>query len=79
MSRRDMQEKKAMSKQEQHDLTEQVHRLDFAAAVRREQEQIALRQGVQAMPLWLFAVIWTAIGAILFGGGLFVGWLEWHR
>jgi hypothetical protein len=25
------------------------------------------------MPLWLHALIWMAIGAVLFGGGLFAG------
>ena len=71
---------KAMSKQTQPDLIEQVHRLDFAAAVRREQDQ-ALRQrvSVQATPLWLLALIWIAIGVILFGSGVFVGWLAWHH
>ena len=71
---------KAMREQEQPDLIEQVHRLDFAAAVRREQDQ-ALRQqvSVQATPLWLLALIWIAIGAILFGSGVFVGWLAWHH
>jgi hypothetical protein len=71
---------KAMSKQPQPDLIEQVHRLDFAAAVRREQDQ-ALRQrvSVQATPLWLLALIWIAIGVILFGSGVFVGWLAWHH
>jgi hypothetical protein len=68
------------SKQAKPDLIEQVHRLDFAAAVRREQDQ-ALQQQVsaQAMPLWLLALIWIAIGVILFGSGVFVGWLAWHH
>jgi len=69
-----------MSKRAQPDLIEQVHRLDFAAAVRREQDQALLRQvNVQAMPLWLLVLNWIAIGAILFGGGVFVGWLAWHH
>ena len=69
-----------MSEREQPGLIEQVRRLNFEAAVRREQDQ-ALRQqvSVQAMPLWLLALIWIAIGAILFGSGLFVGWLAWHH
>jgi hypothetical protein len=69
-----------MNRQDETDhLTEQVHRLDFAAAVRREQDQ-ALRPQVsaQALPLWLLALIWIAIGVILFGSGVFVGWLAWH-
>jgi hypothetical protein len=75
-----MQREKAMSEEEQPDLVGRAHRLDFAAAVRREQEQ-ALRQqvSVRAMPLWLLALIWIAIGAILFGSGVFVGWLAWHH
>jgi len=60
-------------------LTEQVHRLDFAAALRREEEQMALRRPETPMPLWLLALIWMAIGAALFGGGMFAGWLVWHR
>ena len=69
-----------MSEREQPGLIERVRRLNFEAAVRREQDQ-ALRQqvSVQAMPLWLLALIWIAIGAILFGSGLFVGWLAWHH
>jgi hypothetical protein len=75
-----MQGEKAMSEEEQPDLISRAHRLDFAAAVRREHEQ-ALRQqiSVRAMPLWLLALIWAAIGAILFGSGVFVGWLAWHH
>lgn len=70
----------AMSEREQPDLADQVQRLDFAAALRHEQEQ-AFQQpsGVQVMPLWLLAMIWMAIGAVLFGGGLFVGWVTWHH
>ncbi len=69
-----------MSKRAQPDLIEQVHRLDFAAAVRREQDQALLRQvNVQAMPPWLLVLNWIAIGAILFGGCVFVGWLAWHH
>ncbi len=71
---------KAMSKHIQPDLIEQVRRLDFAAAVRREQDQALLQQvKVQAMPLWLLVLNWIAIGAILFGGCLFVGWLAWRH
>jgi hypothetical protein len=42
--------------------------------VRREQDQ-ALRQQVsaQAMPLWLFALIWIAVGESSFSSGVFVG------
>ena len=69
-----------MSEREQPDLADQVQRLDFAAALRHEQEQ-AFQQpsSVQVMPLWLLAMIWMAIGAVLFGGGLFVGWVTWHH
>ena len=69
-----------MSEEEQPELIGRDHRLDFAAAVRRKQEQ-ALRQpvSVSAMPLRLLALIWAAIGAILFGSGVFVGWLAWHH
>ena len=27
----------------------------------------------------IVALIWMAIGAVLFGGGMFAGWLAWHR
>jgi hypothetical protein len=75
-----MQGEKVMSEEEQPDLAGRAHRLDFAAAVRREQEQ-ALRQpvSVSATPLWLLALIWIAIGTILFGSGMFVGWLAWDH
>ena len=56
-------------------LTEQVQRLDFAAALRREEEQMALRRAEIPIPRWLLALIWLGIGAVLFGGGVFVGWL----
>jgi hypothetical protein len=69
-----------MNRQDQADrLTEQVHRLDFAAALRREEEQMVLQRADMRMPLWLLALIWTAIGAVLFGGGMFAGWLVWHH
>ena len=69
-----------MSEEEQPDLISRAHRLDFAAAVRREQEQASRQQvSVRAMPLCLLAMIWIAIGTILFGSGVFVGWLAWHH
>jgi hypothetical protein len=69
-----------MNRQDQADrLTEQVHRLDFAAALRREEEQMILQRADMRMPVWLLALIWMAIGAVLFGGGMFVGWLVWHH
>jgi len=69
-----------MNRQDETDhLTEQVHRLDFAAALRREEEQMAFQRADTRMPLWLVALIWMAIGAVLFGGGMFAGWLVWHR
>ena len=68
-----------MSEEEQPDLISRAHRIDFAAAVRREHEQASRRPvSVGAMPLWLLALIWMAIGAVLFGSGVFVGWLAWH-
>jgi hypothetical protein len=68
-----------MNRQDETDhLTEQVHRLDFAAALRREEEQMALHRALRK-PLWLLALIWMAIAAVLFGGGMFAGWLVWHR
>ena len=69
-----------MNRQDETDhLTEQVHRLDFAAALRREEEEMALQRAGMRMPLRLFAVIWMAIGAVLLGGGMFAGWLVWHH
>ena len=68
-----------MNRQDETDhLTEQAHRLDFAAALRREEEQMALQRADMRMPLWLLALIWMAIGTILFGGCAFVGWLALH-
>jgi hypothetical protein len=65
-----------MNRQDETDHpTEQVHRLDFAAALRREEEQMALQRADMRMPPWLLALIWLGIGAVLFGGGVFVGWL----
>ena len=65
-----------MNRQDEKDhLTEQVHRLDFAVALRREEEQMALRRADMPIPRWLLALIWLGIGAVLFGGGVFVGWL----
>ncbi len=64
---------------ETDDLAEQAHRINFAAAARGEQEQAAWRQAaIQTTLPWLVALIWFAIGAVLFGGGVFVGWLAWH-
>jgi hypothetical protein len=60
-------------------LTEHVHRLDFTAALRREEEQMVLQRADMRMPVWLIALIWMAIGAVLFGGGMFAGWLVWHH
>jgi len=69
-----------MNRQDETDhLTEQVHRLDFATALRREEEQMASQRADTRMPLWLVALIWMAIGAVLFGGGMFAAWLAWHR
>jgi hypothetical protein len=69
-----------MSERHRPDFIEQVHRIDLAAAVRAELEHAAAQQaGVQTMPLWLLALIWMTIGAVLCGGGMFVGWLVWHR
>jgi hypothetical protein len=63
-----------MNRQDQADrLTEQVHRLDFAAALRREEEQMVLQRADMRMPVWLLALIWMAIGAVLFAGGMFCG------
>ena len=46
-----MQGEKAMSEEEQPDLISRAHRIDFAAAVRREHEQALRRQvSVRAMP-----------------------------
>jgi hypothetical protein len=69
-----------MSKQAQPDLIEQVRRLDFAAAVRREHDQALLQLvNAHAMPPWLLVLNWIAIGAILFGGCVFVSWLAWRH
>ena len=69
-----------MSDQEQADLIKQVHQIDFAAALRHEQEQAASRLAdIQFMPPWILVVVWISIGAILFGGGMFAGWLGWHH
>jgi len=69
-----------MGEHDRPDIAEQVHQIDFAAAVRSEQEQAAVRRGDhQPMPLWLLAVTWMAMGSILFGGGMFVGSLVWHN
>jgi hypothetical protein len=69
-----------MSEHDRPDIAEQVHQIDFAAAVRAEQEQAALRRrDHQPIPLWLLALIWMATGSILFGSGMFVGWLVWHN
>jgi hypothetical protein len=69
-----------MSKQAQPDLIEQVHRIDFAAAVRREQDQALLQLvNAHAIPLWLLVLNWIAIAAVLFGGCVFVSWLAWHH
>jgi hypothetical protein len=57
----------------------QIHAIDFAAALRREEEQMALRKADMPMPLWRVALIWMAIGIVLSGGGLFAGWLVWHH
>jgi type VI protein secretion system component VasF len=68
-----------MNRQDETDhLTEQVNRLDFAAALRREEEQMALQRADMRMPLWLLALIWMAIGAVLFGGLMIAGWLVWR-
>ncbi len=65
-----------MNPQDEADrLAEQVHRIGFAVAVRREQEQEAMRQAAIRTMLWRVALIWFAIGAVLFSGGVFVGWL----
>jgi hypothetical protein len=54
-------------------------RIDFAATLRREQEQMALQRADMPMPLWLVALIWFAIRAVFSSGGVFVGWLAWHH
>jgi hypothetical protein len=60
-------------------LAEQVHAIDFAAALRRQDEQMALRQADMPMPAWRLALIWIPIGAVASGGGVFAGWLVWHH
>jgi hypothetical protein len=71
---------KMMSKQAQPDLIEHAHRLDFAAAVRREQVQALLQLvNVNAIPLWLLVLNWMAIAALLLAGCVFVSWLAWHH
>jgi len=60
-------------------IAEQVRAIDFAAALRREEEQMALRQADMAMSPWRVAIIWMAIGVVLSGGGVFAGWLAgWY-
>jgi hypothetical protein len=59
-------------------LAEQVHAIEFAAAVRREQEQMALQRADMPMPMWRVVLIWTAIGGVLSSGGI-AGWLVWHH
>jgi hypothetical protein len=60
-------------------LASQIHAIDFAAALRREEEQIALRRADMPMRPWRVAFIWLAIGAVLSSGGVVVGWLAWHH
>ena len=60
-------------------IAEQVRAIDFAAALRREEEQMALRQADMAMSPWRVAMIWFAIGVVLSGVCVFTGWLAWHR
>jgi hypothetical protein len=68
-----------MNRQDETDrLTEQVHAIDFAVALRREQEQMALRRADMPMPMWRVVLIWTAIGGVLSSGGI-AGWLIWHH
>jgi len=38
-----------------------------------------LQRADMRMPLRLLALIWMPIGAVLFGGGMFAGWLVWRR
>jgi len=70
-----------MSDQEQPDLVKQVHQIDFAAALRHEQEQAAAlrRAEIPLMPSRLSIAVRVLIGTVLCGGGVFVGWLVWHR
>ena len=69
-----------MDRHDQTDrLTEQVRAIDFAAASRREEGQMALRQADMAMSPWRVAMIWFAIGVVLSGVGVFAVWLPWHH
>jgi hypothetical protein len=70
-----------MNEPEPPEFARQVQQLGFAAALRQEQEQAAARWtgGVSLMPSWRLVLVWMAIGAVLFGSGLFVGWLTWHQ
>jgi len=69
-----------MDRHDQTDrLTEQVRAIDFAAASRREEGQMALRQAEMAMSPWRVGIIWMAIGVVLSGGGVLAGWLVWHH
>jgi hypothetical protein len=40
---------------------------------------MALRRAEMPIPRWLLALIWLAIGAVLFGGAVYVGWLAWRH
>jgi hypothetical protein len=73
--------RKAMSEPESSQFFRQVQQLDFAAALRHEHEQAAARRtgGVPLISSWRIVLVWMAIGAVLFGSGLFVGWLAWHH
>lgn len=73
--------RKAMSEPESSEFVRQVQQLDFAAALRHEQEQAAARRtgGVPLISSWQIVLVWMAIGTVLFGSGLFVGWLAWHH
>jgi hypothetical protein len=68
-----------VNEREPSEFIERVHQLDFAAALRREQEsEVERRAGVALMPPWRLFLVWMAIAAILFGTGMFMGWLAWH-
>jgi hypothetical protein len=71
----------AMSDQGQPDLVKQVYQIDFEASLRHEQEQAAaLRQlKLPLIPSWLLILIWVLIGAVICGGGVFLGWLAWRH
>jgi len=51
-----------MNRQDETDhLTEQVHRLDFATALRREEEQMASQRADTRMPLWQASLLVSVV------------------